>query len=667
MSTTVPALLEQKQRAEAALAYRLEFERLVTKLSTRFIHSSAHELDDAITWALAELGEFTQVDRCVVFQFFDDTNNAHFTHEWCSPSVEFTRYRYAVVSMDSFPWAMEMHKKFQHVYVADVDQLPSEAWREQEMWRLSSVHSVLAVPLVMGRELLGVIALTTEREKKTWIEDDIRLLETAAQMIGNAISRQRTEATLHRMEAQFRTLADQLPAAIAIMDEKGFIYFNEAAERLSGYRRDEVQLLDWTTFLHPDDREADQHVLQTLSTEDLFRGAEARFVDKRGEERWVEVQGRRIEFEGKDAFLLTAIDATERHRATEAVRKSEEHLRLVVQNMPVMMHAFDAKGNIIVWNRESERVTGYRSEELVGNPRAMEVLCPDPAYRARVLREWSERKNDYRDWEWHITCRDGSVRTVSWFDISARFPIPGWAWWGVGVDVTDRRRLERELLEISTREQMRIGQDLHDRLGQHLTGIGFKSQVLAQELAARNAPEAQNAAAVVEMVSDAINQTRGLARGLYPVHLEANGLMTALHELADQTHSLFGIRCKFVCEEPILIYDIGVATHLYRIAQEAVNNAVRHGKPDEMEIALRSEGESVALCIADNGAGIDLAHNGKNGLGLSIMRYRARMIDGVLEIGPRPEGGTAVTCTITLDETDRAPKSGEPRVGPAQE
>ncbi|MCC6797831.1 MAG: PAS domain S-box protein, partial [Candidatus Hydrogenedentes bacterium] len=312
---------------------------------------------------------------------------------------------------------------------------------------------------------------------------------------------------------------------------------------------------------------------------------------------------------------------------------------------------FDERGNIIVWNREAERVTGYASRELVGNPHALGILYPDPVYRARVVNEWTERGGDYRDQEWNIACKDGSVRTVSWFNISAKFPIPGWASWDIGVDITDRRKLERQVLEISAREQMRIGQDLHDRLGQHLTGVAFKSQVLAEDLQAKKVAEATTASTIVEMVSDAINQTRGLARGLYPVHLEADGLMTALQELAAQTQSLFSIRCRFVCEEPILIHDVSVATHLYRIAQEALNNAVRHGKPKSIEIRLQENGDAVELRIRDDGIGIDPEANGKQGLGLSIMQYRARMIDGTLQIARAEGGGTIVNCSLVVPET----------------
>ena len=127
------------------------------------------------------------------------------------------------------------------------------------------------------------------------------------------------------------------------------------------------------------------------------------------------------------------------------LRQSEERLRLVIQNMPVMMGAFDADWNVIAWNRECERVTGYSADEIVGNPKALELLCPDTAYRERMMAEWIERGDDYRNWEWEITCQDGSVKTVAWSNISKLFPIPGWATWGIGVDVTERKRAEEKL------------------------------------------------------------------------------------------------------------------------------------------------------------------------------------------------------------------------------
>jgi PAS domain S-box-containing protein len=144
---------------------------------------------------------------------------------------------------------------------------------------------------------------------------------------------------------------------------------------------------------------------------------------------------------------ISVLESAEHQHTSEALRESEERLRRVVQNMPVMMDAFDAEGNIIVWNGECERVSGYQQAEIVGNPKAMEWLYPDPAYREQMMSEWKRRGDDYRVWEWEMTCKDGSVKTVAWSNISQRFPVPGWATWGVGVDLTERKKWERALEE----------------------------------------------------------------------------------------------------------------------------------------------------------------------------------------------------------------------------
>ncbi len=127
--------------------------------------------------------------------------------------------------------------------------------------------------------------------------------------------------------------------------------------------------------------------------------------------------------------------------AAQAVQESEERLRQVVQNMPVMMDAFDAEGRLLVWNRECEQVTGYSAEEMLGDPHALARLYPDPDYRQHVIEAWTQREGVMRNWEGKLTCKDGSVKTIAWSNISRRFPIPGWAEWAVGVDVTERKRL----------------------------------------------------------------------------------------------------------------------------------------------------------------------------------------------------------------------------------
>ena len=219
-----------------------------------------------------------------------------------------------------------------------------------------------------------------------------------------------------------------------------------------------------------------------------------------------------------------------------------------------------------------------------------------------------------------------------------------------GIDVTERQRLQKTILEISSREQRRIGQDLHDGLGQHLTGIAFMSKVLQQKLAESALPESADAEKILKLVNVAVSKSRELARGLLPVMSETHGLMSGLKQLASEIEDLFRISCRFDCDDQVLIGDVNVATHLYHIAQEAVNNAIKHGKAKHVIIRLSSFKNGCTLTISDDGVGISDVPASDNGMGLHIMRYRASMIGGTLQVGRTPLGGTSIDCAFPVKD-----------------
>ena len=173
-----------------------------------------------------------------------------------------------------------------------------------------------------------------------------------------------------------------------------------------------------------------------------------------------------------------------------------------------------------------------------------------------------------------------------------------------GIDITESKRLEKAILEISAREERRIGQDLHDGLGQHLTGIAFMSKVLEQKLADKAVDEAADASKIVRLVNEAIHKTRELSRGLLPVVSDARGLMSALEHYASEVEDLFGFACRFECDRPVLIYDESVANHLYRIAQEAVNNAIKHGRARTSSSGCARTATAPRSAITDDGSGL---------------------------------------------------------------
>ncbi len=229
-------------------------------------------------------------------------------------------------------------------------------------------------------------------------------------------------------------------------------------------------------------------------------------------------------------------------------------------------------------------------------------------------------------------------------------------------EIAERERLETEILEISEREQRRIGHDLHDGLCQHLTATAMAAQVVAQRLAAQSRPESANAAELVRLIEDGIAMTRDIAHGIAPLEMEAAGLVIALRALADSVARMFKVACRVDCDVPPPAVDGAAATHLYRIAQEAVNNALRHGKPGQIVLSLSGAGDRAALTIEDDGAGLPDDWQSSRGLGTRIMAHRANLLGGALSIEPNPTGGTWVRCSFPPPQGEACAQASEASV-----
>lgn len=211
-------------------------------------------------------------------------------------------------------------------------------------------------------------------------------------------------------------------------------------------------------------------------------------------------------------------------------------------------------------------------------------------------------------------------------------------------------RLEQEILEIGDDERRRIGHDLHDGLGQHLTGISLLGETLAQQVQAGHPPDRGNIDAITRLASEAVSITRDLAKSVSPVTLERDGFVAAIEELAETTSGLLGINCTWEIPDEDLKLDRSRSLHLYRIIQEAVNNSVRHGKAKHVRIEAQREGDVVNVTVSDDGSGLSEKTMNEPGLGLRIMQYRCRMLRASLSVERmNPAGGTIVTCACPLN------------------
>jgi PAS domain S-box-containing protein len=352
----------------------------------------------------------------------------------------------------------------------------------------------------------------------------------------------------------------------------------------------------------------------------------------------------------KELQQMASVNEAQQARHTHARQKAERtllHYAAMVESSDDAIVGKTLDGRVTSWNRGAEMVFGYSRTEMIGKP--ISILIPDdrkdeePGILGKIQRgesidhyETVRRRKDGRLIDISVTV--SPIRDERGNIIGAS---------KVARDITERKRLEKEIIEISNREQQRIGQDLHDGLCQELAGIELMCQVLEQKLAAKSKAESKQVGEITQHIRDAISHTRQLARGLSPVELEANGFMSALHELAANVQKIFRVECRIECPKPVLIRNNVFATHLYRIVQEAINNAVKHGGAKNIFISLKPAGDRFALTVTDDGTGFSDETKKSGGMGLHIMKYRASVLDAALEVRSNIDGlGTSVICVF---------------------
>jgi two-component system sensor histidine kinase UhpB len=353
--------------------------------------------------------------------------------------------------------------------------------------------------------------------------------------------------------------------------------------------------------------------------------------------------------------LSEARDRRERRSAEIALEEQRLLLGTLIDNLPEMVYSVNTEGKLTVVNRALLDVLGKTREEVLGR-RLSEVWQEEPvldveAQSAQILRTGRSVTDQERAW----IAADGSVR---WFTFTM-VPLRDHGTVAGLVctirEVTAQKTLEQEILEISNREQRRLGSDLHDGLGQELTGLSLLLKGLEVQLsreATQYLPQVQK---ISDLLARAIQSTRSLARGLAPVNLERGGLTEALRHLAARCSDMYSLNCTFtVGEQKLPDIEEGAATHLYRIAQEGTTNAARYARATSIAIDLRTVGRKLQLTVTDDGIGLSAGlAQGRPGMGLKIMEYRARMLGGTVNF-EEPGKGTRIVLTAPLSMLRRS-------------
>ncbi|HTY85938.1 MAG TPA: PAS domain-containing sensor histidine kinase [Candidatus Acidoferrum sp.] len=352
------------------------------------------------------------------------------------------------------------------------------------------------------------------------------------------------------------------------------------------------------------------------------------------------------------AFAWVAVLRRRVHKQTGIIREKlqteaalKERYEDLFENANDIIFTHDLKGHITSINKIGEQVL-QRSRQEILSKRLVEFVAEEQQAAAEQWLNQVVKGAEIPAVELDFIGRSGQRIRL---EIGARMIEQAGKQIeveSIARDITERKRLEKEILEISNREQRRIGHDLHDGVCQQLAGIAYRIDILADQLQEKGARESAEAERVGALVNDAITKTRGVARGLFPVQLEENGLVWALEDLAANAGNLFGIQCSLSCEEPFPAVENDVALHLFYIAQEAMINAAKHGKARQVNISLTRQGERLALTVQDDGSGFESPAGNSTGMGIRIMRYRARVIGATLDLTSRPGLGTQVACVF---------------------
>jgi PAS domain S-box-containing protein len=434
--------------------------------------------------------------------------------------------------------------------------------------------------------------------------------------------------------------------------------------------------------IHPNDRpRIDEAIRITLDRDIPFR-EEFRVVHSDGSVHWLVGLGQLLkDRNGKPTRMIGVnFEITDQRQARDALQRlnetlerqvaertqslveREELLQAILNTAADAIMTIDHRGIMRSVNPATEKMFGYTAAEMVGQN--VNMLMPSPyreehdGYLTKYLETGEKRIIDISR-EVEARRKDGSVFPVE-LAVSEIEHLQLFT--GIHRDLTQRKQLEREVLEAASLEQRRIGQDLHDTVGQELTALNLHAGNLTKMLRTDPAKASKVAAQLAQGLRRMQQDLRAVLRGLLPVAVDGEGLMSALADLAERTSRVGKVTCTFHCPIPVSLGDNLTATHLYLIAQEAVHNAVKHAQAREISIQLTRDG-GLVLSIQDDGIGMPALPAENQGLGLRIMRNRAGILGAKLTIEPVQPNGTIVTCVLARKNNESQPKK-DPGAGP---
>jgi len=487
------------------------------------------------------------------------------------------------------------------------------------------------------------------RSQGTAIQKDGRTVKIVG-TFQDITEHKRAEQDLIESEVRFRAIFEQAVVGVGLVDftTGRFVDVNRRYCIITGRSRKEMLKISSDEMIHPEDRASARLLHKQLrAAQSSEFQLEKRYVRPDGSVVWVNLNASLLSnMGGRPNQLLAMVeDITSRKLAEANYRRELGFNEILASHTSAIIILLDPDGRLVHANEATLQMLGFKRKDLIGKPPPWEANFMAPAEKVRSQKRFKEMLAGKNIPTREVTFigKDRKRHVVALSSIITRTPEGAVDRIIVtGTDLTERNRLQKEILKISEQEQARIGHNLHDGVGQTMTGVASLIEALAAEL---TGAQRNSAARIHHLVQEAIQEVRHMSHSMSPASVKNRGLGGALHLLAETIRTNHRTACTCEVNPDIKIEEPEKETHIYRIAQEAANNALRHGHPSSIHLSLQRLGQHEAvLKIEDNGSGLAKRTPAHSGIGLRVMDYRANLIDGSLKIKSRPRGGVSVIC-----------------------